>query len=364
MFTSAENSANDRMKLNGLTFCERDTISTSLVSEALADLVARGVDPALILKSIKLVPDDLKIKGGRISALAYARMWQTASSVTDDEFFGMNPRKMKSGSFKFISRALLGRRTLRDSLHMILRFFSLIFDDMNACMSENNDLAVITFENNKTEFRAFTYFTYWLLVIGLASWLIGRRLPVFGVDMTCERPKDVDCADYQTLFTPEIRFSQEKTQLCFSARFLDLLVNRTKRDLHSFLKETPANILIRYRNANAISARIKQNMLKQMPDAALELNDIARQMRIAPTTLRRWLEREGTTFQQIKDAIRRDLATWRLRNTDDSVPAIGDFVGFADTSSFFRAFRKWTGLTPGEYRARAKAEVASPASEL
>lgn len=361
MVTSSRNSANDKTPPNGLTFCERDTISTSLVAEALADLIARGVDPGPILGCIDLTPDDLKVKGGRVSALAYARMWQAASIAADDEFFGMNPRRMKAGSFKFISRALLGRRPLRDSLYMILRFFSLIFDDMNVRMSENNDLAVITFENNKTEFRAFTYFTYWLLVIGLASWLIGRRLPVFGVDMTSERPGDIDCADYQTLFTSELRFSQDKNQLSFSARFLDLLVNRTKRDLHSFLKEAPANILIRYRNANAISAKIKQNMQEQMPDAALELNDIARQMRIAPTTLRRWLEREGTTFQQIKDAIRRDLATWRLRNTDDSVPAIGDFVGFADTSSFFRAFRKWTGLTPGEYRARARAEAAPSA---
>ena len=73
-------------------------------------------------------------------------------------------------------------------------------------------------------------------------------------------------------------------------------------------------------------------------------------------TLRRRLKREGTTFQQLKDQCRREAAQEYLARADLSINAVASQLGFTDPSAFHRSFKKWTGQTPGEYRAATAAE--------
>ncbi|HVQ26648.1 MAG TPA: AraC family transcriptional regulator, partial [Planctomycetota bacterium] len=72
----------------------------------------------------------------------------------------------------------------------------------------------------------------------------------------------------------------------------------------------------------------------------------------APTTLRRRLEAEGSSYQGVKDELRRDVAIHQLCTTRLGIAEIGHLLGFQDPSAFHRAFKKWCGVQPGEYRAR------------
>lgn len=327
----------------------RGTISTALVAEALADVGIRGGDPASLLKEIGLSLDIIAVDGGRVSVDNYARLWRTIAAAIDDEFFGMNSRKMRSGSFDFIARSILGCAHVRGAVRHILAFFSLTLDDMTTRLQEEDGLAILAIEAG-ISFRAFAYFTYWLLVIGLLSWLVGRRIPVLAVDLTCPRPPDVHCADYQTLFTTELRFQQPINRLFFDSQFLDLPIRRTPANLREFLRDAPANILVRYHNPRSFSTQVTRRLREQSPEDWPDLEDLALYLHISPATLRRRLEREGTSLQEIKDMLRRDIAVERLKSSKDSISKIASEVGFADTSSFFRAFKKWTGINPGEYR--------------
>jgi len=73
---------------------------------------------------------------------------------------------------------------------------------------------------------------------------------------------------------------------------------------------------------------------------------------LAPTTLRRRLEAEGGSYQAVKDELRRDAAIHHLCQSTLSVAEIAERLGFADGSAFHRAFKKWSGVQPGEYRRR------------
>ena len=75
----------------------------------------------------------------------------------------------------------------------------------------------------------------------------------------------------------------------------------------------------------------------------------------SPATLRRRLSEEGESYQSILDELRRDLAIALLGETSLSVAAIAIELGFAESSAFHRAFKKWTGASPGEYRRGAAA---------
>ena len=73
-------------------------------------------------------------------------------------------------------------------------------------------------------------------------------------------------------------------------------------------------------------------------------------LNMSARTLRRRLEREGTSYQRIKDNARRDLAITLLSRNRMTVSDVAEWVGFSDPSAFHRSFKKWTGLSPGEYR--------------
>ena len=77
---------------------------------------------------------------------------------------------------------------------------------------------------------------------------------------------------------------------------------------------------------------------------------IAAALNMAEATLRRRLKQEGTTYQSIRDALRRDLAIARLADTTQTIAEIAHALGFAEPSAFHRAFRKWTGVRPATYR--------------
>lgn len=74
-------------------------------------------------------------------------------------------------------------------------------------------------------------------------------------------------------------------------------------------------------------------------------------MHTSPQTLRRHLREEGSSFQELKDHLRRDLAIYYLGRNEMTIEIIAEQLGFSEPSAFHRAFKKWTGLTPGAYRA-------------
>ena len=80
------------------------------------------------------------------------------------------------------------------------------------------------------------------------------------------------------------------------------------------------------------------------------LAGLATEFRITPSTLRRHLEREGSSYRDIKDHLRRDAAIGHLTQGRLSVGEVGLLLGFREPSAFHRAFKKWTGVAPGEYR--------------
>lgn len=102
--------------------------------------------------------------------------------------------------------------------------------------------------------------------------------------------------------------------------------------------------------ANDMSFRVKQVLANALPAGAVTADTIARRLNTSKRSLQRRLTEEGTNFQDILTEVRGTLSERYLKDSDLSVPEISHLLGFRDTSSFFRAFQKRTGMTPGEYR--------------
>jgi len=331
------------------TMSEKDTISIHLVREALLQSCAPGAASDEVLQRAGVDPHLLAEPTARVSATAYARLWRLLARRMDDEFFGMDPRKLKSGSLAFLCRTAMAQPTLVTSLESGLGFLSLMLERLPAQLVRQQSLAeIVLLEPESEPNRAFTYFTYWMIVHGVACWLAGRRIPILAIELRC--PKPAFCDDYQVMFSDNLRFDRPRTRMIFSSDCLDLPIKRSTEELKRFLAHAPANILVKYRDPDSLATRIKHDLRQMPPDTWPETDGLAASLCISASTLRRRLAEEGQTYQGLKDSVRKELAIVWLAEPQISFAEIAERLGFADTSSFYKAFRKWVGSNPGQYR--------------
>lgn len=328
---------------------EKDTIAIQLVREALLQSCAPGAATQEVLHKVGIDPALLQAEHARVPASQYAKLWRLLARRTDDEFFGMDSRKLKSGSLAFLCRAAMAQPTLVAGLETGLGFLSLMLERLPAQLVRQQSLAeIVLLEDDYEPRRAFTYFTYWMIVHGVACWLAGRRIPILAIELRCAAPDFTD--DYQVMFSQNLRFGRPRTRMIFAADCLDLPIKRSPEELQRFLAHAPANILVKYRDPESLASRIKHD-LRQLPaEQWPETEALAQQLCMSASTLRRRLALEGQTWQGLKDSVRKELAITWLAEPSISFAEIAARLGFADVSSFYKAFRKWSGSNPGHYR--------------
>lgn len=322
---------------------ERRMISPLFIEEALDCLPCRIAREDL-LASVGL-PASVSES---ISAERYGALWLAITDRMGDEFFGLGGRAMVPGSFTLMSHCALHCETLRRALPRALRFLAVTIMDPKGELIVSDGVAQIVLRNSGAPRSAFAYRTLWIMLHGLACWLIGRRIPLRLVDFRCAEPELG--ADHRLFFGAPVRFGQEASRLAFDKSFLDLPIARSERALKQFLRGAPANILVRHRYDAGLAAVVRAWLRRQKPVDWPGIDQLAPILRMPPSTFRHRLRQEGQTYASIKDEIRRNLAIDLLLHGQQSIGEIALELGFAEPSAFHRAFRKWTSRSPGAYR--------------
>jgi AraC-like DNA-binding protein len=220
--------------------------------------------------------------------------------------------------------------------------------------------AVIRIQNAiaDPEARRFADETFLVLVHGIACWLVGRRIPLAHAAFAHPRPEHA--AEYQVMYSHALTFDAPRTEIHFDAAHLAAPVIQDEATLRKFLRTAPRSVFLKYKNEDSWTARVRRRLRGSIGAASWpRLEAVAREFRVAPTTLRRRLEAEGTSYQGVKDELRRDAAVHQLCGTRLSIAHIASELGFQETSAFHRAFKRWSGVQPGEYRRRAEREGAA-----
>ncbi|WP_184705366.1 AraC family transcriptional regulator [Rhizobium lusitanum] len=333
-----------------MTEAARRMISPFFVEEALDCLRRQGKSSERLLTALGL-PTRVDAP---ISAESYGALWLAIAAEIDDEFFGMGGRPMHRGSFTLLCHCILHAKTLDQALHRALRFLNIVLEDPKGHIEVADGLAHVVLTDLTGARSAFAYRTYWILLHGIACWLIGRRIPLRMVDFRCDEPDHG--ADYRQFFGAPVRFSQPVSRLAFDVSLLKLPVTRSEQALKQFLRNAPANILVRYRYDAGLAASVRKR-LRQLPPASWKaFDELAAQMRMSPSTLRHRLHAEGQNYAAIRDEIRRDLAIEMLQTTEFGVGEIATRLGFSEPSAFHRAFRKWTARSPAAFRREMSAQ--------
>jgi len=301
---------------------ESGTISICFVAAALQSARARDLNAEELLAKVGLASSLLQMPQARVSVQHYGALWRTIALALDDEFFGQDSRRMKYGSFAMICHAALGCKTLGQALDRSLRFFGLILDDIAGnLVREGSEASIVLRERAPgAGQRVFAHELLLMLLYGVSCWLVGRRIPILLTEFSY--PEPAHSAEYRLMYCANLMFNRPRTAIAFESSYLALPVVQNERTVKEFLRTAPESILVKYKNGSSLSARVR----------------------------RRRLHEEGESYQSIKDQLRRDLAIGYLSHSSRSVMDIALELGFSERSAFHRAFRKWTGASPGEFR--------------
>lgn len=326
------------------------TVSIELVKQSLQVAHRQGFYVQPLLERCGLPADVLQqASGRRVPVACFAEFWRQLADFLQDEFCLMDNRAMRPGSFAFMCRIAARQSTLAEGIEAGLQFLSLVFEDMRAVLRREQNLAQIVFlESDPQPKRAFAYFTFWMYVHGLTCWLANQRIPILAIDSRCP-PPELD-QDYRVMFTHSLRYNCEQSRLLFVSDSLDNPIRRTDEELQRFIARSPDNIMVKYRDPHSLASQVRQVLSAAPPEAWPDAPTMAEQLCMSVATLRRRLNEEGQNFQGIKDSVRKALALQLLANEQVSFLDMATTLGFADVSSFYKAFRKWTGIQPGFYR--------------
>ncbi|BDD93744.1 AraC family transcriptional regulator [Pandoraea sp. NE5] len=291
----------------------------------------------------------LREPGARLTEEQFAILYRMRAHALDDEMPGIFGRPLRNGTLKYLSLSLLDAPNLEVAMHRFGQFLRLLIDEFSVkTRREGNvcSIELVAKHEGSTSSRLGRELIL-KLAHGLASWLIGQRIPLLGVDFDFPRPPHA--VDYRYLFPGPVRFDCSRTLMRFDVNFLDMVIRRQKSDLRVFLAHAPKDWLFVSSAEPMVCHRVRDYLNAYLPTMPT-IEIVARDLHLSVRTLCRRLSAEGTTFQAIKDELRRDLAIHRLTRSADAIAAIAYDIGFDDPSAFHRAFRHWTGSTPQAYR--------------
>ena len=326
------------------------TISVAFVNGMLSGVRARGLPCDTFLTDAGIDAPLLEQPSARVTADQYVALFQSLTDRLDDEVLGFLPRPLKRGSFALIVRSAAGEDKLEAAMRRIARTFGLLQEDVALELVRAGSLAGmgLRFSDLSVPSPAFLHELLMRMFWRLCAWLVGGRLPAQRFDFAFPSPPYA--SSYGKIFPAPLRFDQQQTGFWFSAELLQQPVRRDKAAVRDFLADARANVIVP-RRKDSLSERVRNHLQRSQPTWP-DLAATADALHMAASTLQRRLAADGTSFQALKDALRRDLAIVRLNTSNVPLTALAFDLGFADSAAFQRAFKSWTGSAPGAYRQR------------
>jgi len=328
------------------------TIAIHHVEQVLQGARRRGVATGPLLQRAGIPEALMEAPLARVSQEQYARLLRVVQRALRDEFWGLCSRPLRLGSFAQCCRLLIHTPTVAEALRVGFRYFHGELPDFVARLGVADGVASVRIVTPQAPDPSLLYAerTFLFFTFGVSSWLAARRIPLLHVDYRGAPPPNVN--ETARVFQARLRYGQPHFGLSFDARWLQLPIVQNKQTLREFLQQAPANLLVKYRDKTSITERIRRLLRSHLRGEMPSLDEVSRVLGMTPQTLRRRMQEEGQGFQSLKDHLRRDAAIEYLARPDMTLLDIADQLGFSEASTFHRAFKKWTGVAPGEYRQR------------
>jgi AraC-like DNA-binding protein len=321
-----------------------------LAIRALHGALARvGADPSLLLAAVGLSTAQLDQSEARVPTAVVYRAFEEVARLTDDECFCLHAAEaMPVGTFEVLDFAMRSSATIGEALARAVRYWALMDDgsllrvEIGATTSSFVGLGTVPPSPRPASELVFE------LLFTRGRQLTGLPWPVRDVSFIQGPPRDR--AGHERFFGVPVQFGARRNELVFDSSWLDTPCLTYDPQLSSYFDRHADALLKQLGGARTWLDEVKQSIAVSIRGSDPALESTAKQLATSARTLQRRLADLGTSHTELVEEVRRDLALKLLADRTIAISEVAYLLGFFDTSTFHRAFKRWTGATPAEYR--------------
>jgi AraC-like DNA-binding protein len=329
------------------------SVSVLLVRPVVAAVGAAGPGQDALWAATGLTAQLVADDDARISAAQHAAVWAEALRLTGDRLLPLRVADAAApGAFGLAEHVCRAAPTLGEALRQWVRYLNLLDDTVAVSLEVEEDRAILLVEGEGEAPAPAAHELRWALTARYARELAAVPFRPLAVELAHPGPEDD--APFRAWFEAPVAFGAEATRLALPR---DALAARLP-------PADPAPLAVLLRAADELARQasgdrpVTQQVKRALP-AALRGDDaqvegVAKQLGLAVRSLQRRLKDEGTSFQAVREEVRRALAQ-RYLEGGLAAAQIAFLLGFSEPGAFLRAFKRWTGASPAERRAPAPA---------
>jgi AraC-like DNA-binding protein len=310
----------------------------------------RKVDHAGLLGGLGMDAARLGDLNFRYSQEQVTSLWVASIKATNDPDFGLKVAQyIRPSTFHVVGHAMSCSATLRKAAERFAHYARLISDSAAIEFTANDNDCLLTVDLHTGGMPA-VYQTIDTILAGflrLCEWI--QMVPITPVEVTFRHPQPENDQAYREIFKCKIRYSQKMNSILFRTADLERPIPAANEELAMLLDEMAANYLAE-RFSSRFAQKVTDVLIGQLPIGEPNKHEISRLLGMTERTLLRRLREENTTFQELLDRLREKLAFDYLRRADLTIEKIALLLGFSSSSAFSRAFVRWTGQRPSDWR--------------
>jgi AraC-like DNA-binding protein len=310
-----------------------------------------GIDPVRIFAQVNIDTSKFKRPGSRVPLSKMTRLWDTAVFITGDQQFGLKAgARAEPSDFYVLGHAWLASATLRGGLQRLCRYahvvstaitrVEVVEEDGMVVFVESFDDPSIVISRTADEAGLVAFFKFCEII---------RRGPVRPMKADLIFPADTARPYLEEFLQCPVTYGNEREKIYFSK---ELFEERLSGYVPEVLDSTSriAEQYLRSLDQTKVATDVGRLLVKMLPSGNADQDTIASRLYRSTSTLQRQLSAEGTSYRDILEKTRRSLAEKYLRDGDYTQAEIAYMVGFSDQSNFARAFKRWTGMSPGQFQ--------------
>ncbi len=327
------------------------TVLVRLVKNLLDRAQELGLDPSELARDAGLEGVELLHPDARVSLSKEILLWRLISAATPDHSFGINAgAKVQARDLGVLGYSMYFSSSLRKALMRATRYFRILTGAVSLSMTSHPRHYVMLVES---PFDIGIHLRHVVdmrmaVILSVAREITAEEVLPAWVEFPYARPATI--RDHERFFRCPIRFSQPTARLVLRDKDADLPVVRGDNTLVGYLDQYAEGVLRTLVGEGSVPDRMRAAIWADLSSGVPTVETVASMLGTSPRTLQRNLRSEGTCFRRVLDDMRREMSEACLRDRKLSVSDVAFLGGYRDTASFHRAFKRWTGMSPSQYR--------------
>lgn len=327
------------------------TIQASAAQKIIKFASGYGVSAGALCESVKLNPALITDPDKRIPFAQLVALYEQAALLSGDDSFGLRlGQSIDPRVFDVLGYAAMNSATVGEAFARVARYHSIWTDGAQIDLTDAGVTVSIVYRYLDSAIKERRQDAEMTLAAFIALGRLVTDADLTPIEVKFSHAAPPDTSEHARVFRCPVRFDAAGNEVRLKSAVLALPIVKADPGLCAVLDRHAQELLAKYPPQDVIINPVRSIIRRELNGGDPSLERIAHHLGMSPRTLQRRLREQGTSHQELLDQMRRDLAVRYLNERAMALCEIAYLLGFSERSAFHRAFKRWTGMTPSEFR--------------